>query len=251
MASPEVQPIKDFSYSNTTVLMIADVVEANFNQLKDEIIVVRPIWADPFITNFDNQVNACYDILGVDRKSAQKHSTFLRKSKQIEILEKMESFKIQLEEDFKTNTDLRDSYLSTLGFTQNWKEAFENHSNRHLILLLFTYSQNMTTNKETNINSQGMTPGLIQQIIGYAEVYKQLAENQQHEKSSSKILVGSDIVVFNDMYTVLSSICNICKNIYKSDKVKQQMFSMKHIYESFEHLRLPTVPPPPPTPPVQ
>lgn len=250
MASPEVQPTRDYHFSDTTVLMIADVVVDNFTELKPQIIVKRPTWADPFITNFDNQVDECYNILGINRKVAQKHARFLRTSKQEEILEKMESFKVLFEEDFKSSPGFRDATLTNLGFTANWNEAHRNESNRHLISLLFAFSQNMTNQLETKINNEGMTPGLIQEILGYANVYEQLAKNQQHEKSASKILVGSDIVLFNDMYAVLSSICNICKNIFVHDKVKQQMFSMKHIQESFEHLRIPDVPPPLPANPV-
>lgn len=248
MASPEVQPTRDYHFSDTTVLMIADVVVDNFNELKLEIIEKRPTWVDPFITNFDNQVDACYNILGINRKVAQKHARFLRTTKQEDILEKMVSFKVLFEEDFKSSPGFRNATLTDLGFTTNWNEAHRNKSNRYLISLLFAFSQNMTNQLETKINNNGMTPGLIQEILDYTDVYEQLAKTQQHEKSSSKVLVGSDIVLFNDMYAVLSSICNICKNIFVHDKVKQQMFSMKHIQESFEHLRVSI--PPPPAPPV-
>ena len=240
----DVQERRDYPCSDINMLRASMVICSNFKYLLPEILIKRPIWANPYITDVEAAVLAGYTIIGINPKLALREAVFQVTRAQSQGLTLLGDFKIFLEEDFKKVPKL-EKYLKDLGFISYWEEANVNKSQSALMQLMITFKDNCTQALITEFEAKGMTPGLCAEIIALADPFIAKEAIKDPLKDSTKILTANDIKALNDIYFPIGQICNICQRIFMHDKVKEQMFSFRHILRLMEH-QDDTTPPVPP-----
>ncbi len=90
----------------------------------------------------------------------------------------------------------------------------------------------MTDELAAEINAKGMDPLLIPNLKGYADTLKAANVTQGSAKKNRPKISEASIIALNEIYNSVISICEICRNIFKSDPVKSDMYSFTKTVEA-------------------
>ena len=189
----------------------------------------RTTWADPFFedlkTNIENTTNT---YLGKDAAKDMRKATQTVMYIQAQALNDLAEFKIQIEQDFKSNPTQKKEILTQLGFTAYHKLA-QKGDQEGLVNLLFQFKTNMTATLNTDIVAKGTAQATIDNIISYATTLKNANVTQETYKGTRQEITDEAIQAFNEIYYQVISIAKISSNFYKNDKTKQQLFSFAKV----------------------
>ncbi|NJK95311.1 MAG: hypothetical protein HC905_10695 [Bacteroidales bacterium] len=133
-------------------------------------------------------------------------------------------FKTQIDEDFKKETSKRDEILKTLGFAKHLR-GVQKGNQESLIQLLYQFKTNMSETLRQVIIAKGLSTTLIDNIIGYADTFKQANVTQESFKGSTKEITQEVTDVFNDIYDEIIGICKKASNYYQYEPLKKEQFT--------------------------
>lgn len=215
---------KDVEMLTATATIIENAI-ANKTFLQSK----RTTWADPFFNDLKTDIeNTTTTYLGKDAAKDMRKATQIVLGIQAQALNDLAEFKVQIEQDFKSNPTQKTEILTQLGFTTYHKLA-QNGDQEGLVNLLFQFKTNMNATLNTEITSKGTAQATIDNIIDYADTLKNANISQETYKGTRQEITDEAIQAFNAIYDQVISIAKISSNFYKTDKKKQQLFSFAKV----------------------
>ena len=189
----------------------------------------RSTWANPFFEDLKSEIeNITNTYLGKDAAQQMRQSTQIVLGIQKQALIELAEFKVQVEQDFKSNPVQRAEILTQLGITTYYKMA-QKGDQEGLVNLLFQFKTNLNPTLSAEIVAKGTSQNTLDNIAGYADVLKNANINQETFKGTRKEITDEAIQAFNEIYEKVISVAKIANNFYKTDKVKQQLFSFSKV----------------------
>lgn len=243
------QPIKRaYAGKDVEMLTVCGIIINHAIDNSTVLIAKRANWADPFLPDLKSSIeNAFTNILGIDNAQALRQATMVVRSIQDKALNDLAEFKVQIQEDFKSDKLRRDEILNTLGFTAHHKDA-RKKDQEALVELLIKFKVNMTAVLNAEIIAAGMFPGTIATIIGYADNLRDSNINQETLKGSRKTLSANAVNQLNSIYNASMSVARISANFFKTDSAMKDKFSYAKNRAVLNGGSSPTPPPTPPAP---
>lgn len=212
------------------------------------LIAKRPLWADPFFPNLKNRIEDAFpSLLGIDNAQAMRQATVVVTGIQAQALIDLAEFKVQIEEDFKSNRPRRDEILTTLGFTAHLKAA-QNKDQEALVELLNRFKTNMIATLSAEITAAGMAPATIAAISGYADILRDANITQETLKGSRKTLSANVVNQLNGIYNDVISVARISAKFFKNNSAMSDKFSYTKTLAAMNISSGPAPLPPTPTP---
>ena len=219
-----VYKVKDVAMLTATATIIEHAI-ANKSFLESK----RSTWASPFFDDLKAKIeNTTNTYLGTDAAKQMRDATQVVLGIQKQALSDLAEFKVQVEQDFKKNPIQKTEILTNLGFTSYHKIAQKNDQ-EGLVNLLFQFKKNLNPTLSTEIVAKGTSQNTINNIIDYAEVLKKANIDQETFKGTRTEITDEAITAFNEIYDQVISIARISANFYKTNKVKQQLFSFAKV----------------------
>ena len=189
----------------------------------------RSTWADPFFQNLKTQIQTTTETyLGKDAAQQMRKATQIVLNIQAQALNDLAEFKVQIEQDFKNVPTQKNEILTQLGFTTYYKMSLKGDQ-EGLVNLLFQFKTNLTPTLNTEIVTKGTAQATIDNIFDYANTLKEANITQETYKGTRREITDEAITAFNLIYDQVISIAKIASNFYKTEKVKQQLFSFAKV----------------------
>lgn len=216
--------VKDVEMLIATATIIENAI-ANRTFLETK----RSTWASPFFDDLKTKIKTTTETyLGKDAAQQMRQSTQVVLGIQKQALTDLAEFKVQVEQDFKSNPIQKTEILTQLGITAFYKMA-QKGDQEGLVNLLFQFKTNLNPTLSSEIVAKGTSQNTIDNIVNYAEVLKNANIDQETFKGTRKEITDEAIKAFNEIYESVISVAKIANNFYKTDKVKQQQFSFAKV----------------------
>ncbi len=94
------------------------------------------------------------------------------------------------------------------------------------------FKNNISNELAAEINTKGMDPALIPNIKNYADSLRTANVTQESAKKNRPKISEASITALNEIYNTVIGICEICRNIFKNDPVKSDMYSFTKTIEA-------------------
>ena len=121
-----------------------------------------------FFEDLKTQIQNTTDTyLGKDAAQQMRQATQIVLAIQAQTLNDLAEFKVQIEQDFKSNPTQKTEILTQLGFKTYHKLA-QKGDQEGLVSLLFQFKTNINPTLNTEIVAKGIAQITIDNIIGYA-----------------------------------------------------------------------------------
>jgi hypothetical protein len=216
--------VKDVEMLIATATIIENAI-ANRTFLETK----RSTWASPFFDDLKTKIKTTTETyLGKDAAQQMRQSTQVVLGIQKQALTDLAEFKVQVEQDFKSNPIQKTEILTQLGITAFYKMA-QKGDQEGLVNLLFQFKTNLNPTLNAEIVAKGTSQSTIDNIVNYAEVLKNANIDQETFKGTRKEITDEAIKAFNEIYESVISVAKIANNFYKTDKIKQQQFSFAKV----------------------
>lgn len=220
---------RNYSYKDVVMLMTSKVIAGNLLTNITELSAVRNDWTEPYATGLITRIDgAIENQLGIDPKKELRSATSELSAIQAPAKRDLSFFKTQVSEDFKAEPAVRDEILTLLGFTQ-FLRGVQKGNQQSLIQLLYTFKTNMTETLRTQVISKGMSPALIDNIMGYAATFAGANVNQESLKLSTKEITEEARQIFNSIYDEIIGICKKASVFYQYNPVKKEQFTFSKV----------------------
>ena len=121
--------------------------------------------------------------------------------------------------------------VKTLGFTKHLKDV-QKGKHEALIQLLYTFKTNMTDDLRNSIVANGVNATLIDNIIGYADAFKQASVKQETLKESTKEITKEVADTFNAIYDEIIGLCKKASNYYQYEPLKKEQFTFSKVIDN-------------------
>jgi hypothetical protein len=216
--------VKDVEMLIATATIIENAI-ANRTFLETK----RSTWASPFFDDLKTKIKTTTETyLGKDAAQQMRQSTQVVLGIQKQALTDLAEFKVQVEQDFKSNPIQKTEILTQLGIIAFYKMA-QKGDQEGLVNLLFQFKTNLNPTLIAEIVAKGTSQSTIDNIVNYAEVLKNANIDQETFKGTRKEITDEAIKAFNEIYESVISVAKIANNFYKTDKIKQQQFSFAKV----------------------
>ncbi|MBN2612914.1 MAG: hypothetical protein JXB00_15265 [Bacteroidales bacterium] len=216
---------RNYSCKDVDMLMASKTIAENFWANISELSATRTDWSEQYANDLITRIdNAIETHLGIDAKKDLRNATVTLASIQVPARRDVSYFKTQVDEDFKKETSKRDEILKTLGFA-NHLRGVQKGNQESLIQLLYQFKTNLTDTLRQEITAKGMNPTLLDNIIGYADTFKQANVTQETLKGSTKEITQEVSDVFNGIYDEIIGICKKASNYYQYEPLKKEQFT--------------------------
>ncbi len=240
--------VRKYSHSDSIMLTAVSTLVENAITHKAIIIPKRAIWVDPYLVTFQTRIDLVIkDIFGVDNAKELRVATQTVNAMQLDALHKLGLINTEITQDFKNTPARRTEILTTLGFKEFYKEAYQSGSHSSFVNLLYRFNQNMTDPLKAEIVAKGTEEASIDEIMAMALTLKNANVTQSTFKVNRPVLTEDTIKAFNDIYSEGIALGTICAKIFAADKAVKETFSYSKITNL---LKPPTPKPTPPVPPV-
>lgn len=216
---------RNYSCKDVDMLMASKTIAESFKTNISELSTTRTDWTEQYATDLITRIdNAIETHLGIDAKKDLRNATANLASIQVPAKRDVSYFKTQIDEDFKKETSKRDEILKTLGFTKHLR-GVQKGNQESLIQLLYLFKTNLTETLRQEITAKGINSALIDNIIGYADTFKQANVTQESLKGSTKEITHEVADVFNTIYDEVIGICKKASNYYQYEPLKKEQFT--------------------------
>lgn len=220
---------RKYKVKDVEMLTTAETIIENAIANKTFLQSKRSIWADPFFDNLKEKIQTDTDnYLGTDAAKNLRAASQIVYGIQAKALNDLAEFKVQIEQDYKKFPVQKTEILTQLGFT-TYHKAAQKGDQEGLVNLVFQFKKNLSTELAADIVAKGTAQATIDAIFEYAQTLKNANVSQETFKGARKEITNEVIVVFNDIYDEVISISKIASNFYKTDKIKQQLFSFAKV----------------------
>jgi hypothetical protein len=221
-----------YSYKDVTMLVACQTIVENFKAHRDEIIAVRSVWTDPFISTFETRINkAISNYLGLDPKQELKAASLAVTQVQEAALKDLSFLKVQIEADFTGDKVRQASLLDGLGYYSFWVPA-RGKNQQALIQLLYQYRNGLTKAVKTELVAKGINEALLNRISSYADTLRKANVTQETLKGSSREITEAGTVEFNAIYEQAMTVCKICAKIFADNLQVKDKFVFSKIAKS-------------------
>ena len=246
MATPEIT--RKYTGKDVEMLSACATIIEQATIHKTTLVSKRANWADPFLPNLQTRIDGAFaNYLGIDNAKQMRAATQVILNLQETALELLAEFKVQIEEDFKTDTVRRDEVLTQLGFTAHHKNA-QSRDQEALIQLLLQFNLNMTNDLKTEITAKGLALQTITDIITQADVLNNANITQETLKGGRKDITQEALTEFNGIYNEAISVARISAKFFKKDPAIKNKFSYSKTIKALNKPK-PTKPDVPPIKP--
>ena len=223
-------PTRKYSTSDVVMLTSSATIVENAILHKAFLVSKRATWADPFLPNLLARINtAVQTYIGVDSAKNLRLATQSVQALQVNALNKLSEFNVQITQDFKKVPTRKNELLNTLGFNDFYQDAYKNKSQEALINLLFQFKKNMDAALKTEITAKGTSATSIAEIIAFADTLNNANVNQETYKSNRPAITVAAINTFNDIYDDVINVATISAKFFKEDKAIKDSFSFSKI----------------------
>jgi hypothetical protein len=211
-----------FNYSDVNMLTASGTIINSALAQQPAITAKRPLWTLLFLQNLQTRINDAFpNVLGVDNAADMRDKTKIV----LDIMKVAEpnltTFKKQVERDFKDEEETLDEILTTLGFEAHYKRV-KAKDQEATIELLFKFDQNMTPALITQLAN--IAPQLITDIRAMATTLRDANINQETAKTMRGEITDAGVMELNGIYSIISDICIVCADLFKSNKTLQGEF---------------------------
>ena len=216
------------NYSNKDVDMlitVSSILETAIRH-KDLLQSKRAMWKDPFFDTLKAKIDtAIQTYLGIDSARDLRQSTQVIKNLQKQAQSDLAEIKVQIVEDFRGQKELSDELLRQLGFA-SYLKSVQKGDQEGLINLLYQFKLNLTpTMRKQIISGTGISPKVLDAVVGYADQLKEANVGQEGNKAARKIITQEAINVFNEIYNSVISISKIAVKFCKDNPALKTQFS--------------------------
>jgi hypothetical protein len=216
---------RSYKYKDVDMLMASKTIAESFKTNITDLSTTRTVWTEEYATGLSTRIdNAIETYLGVDSKKDLRNATAALALIQVPAKRDLSYFKTQIDEDFKKETSLKKEILKTLGFAQ-YLRSVQKGNQESLIQLLYQFKTNMNESLRLQITEKGMNPTLIDNIIGYADIFIAANVTQETFKGSTKEITQEVIGVFSEIYDEIIGICKIAAAYYQYEPLKKEQFT--------------------------
>lgn len=220
---------RNYKVKDVEMLITASTIIENAIANKAILQAKRSTWADPFFDDIKNNIQTTTDnYLGKDAAKNMRQATQVVLSIQSNALIDLAELKVQIEQDFKSNSIQKTEILTQLGFV-NYHKLAQKGDQEALINLLFQFKNNLTASLSSEIVSKGTAQTTLDNILNYGNTLKNASITQETYKGTRKEITAEAIMAFNSIYTEIISIAKISQNFFKTDKNKQAQFSFAKV----------------------
>ncbi|NJN26647.1 MAG: hypothetical protein HC819_12035 [Cyclobacteriaceae bacterium] len=216
---------RNYPCNDVDMLMASKTIAESFKTNIAELSVTRSLWTEQFAYDLISRIDSAIEThLGIDVKKALRDATASLSTIQVPAKRDVSYFKIQIEEDFKKEPSKRDEILKNLGFTKHIRDV-QKGNQESLIQLLYQFKINMSDTLRQEIVAKGLNTTLIDNIIGYANTFKQANVTQETFKSATKEVAKEVNDAFTAIYDEIIAICKIASKYYKYEPLKKEQFT--------------------------
>ncbi len=216
---------RNYSCKDVDMLMASKTIAESFKINLPELSATRTDWTEQYANQLINQIDQAIEThLGIDAKKELRNATSTLATIQAPARRDLSYLKTQLDDDFKKEPVLRDEILKTLGFAKHLREV-QKGSQQSLIQLLFQFKTNLTPALRQAITDKGINAVLLDNIITYADTFKQANATQESLKTSTKAITREVADVFNAIYDEIIGICKKASNYYQYEPLKKEQFT--------------------------
>lgn len=218
-----------YHYPDVHMLLACETICNTLHQNIGDLSVIRQHWSNEYVSDLHERIDYCIDhYLGIDPEKKMRHAAALFMSIQEPALRDVHFLKKQLEVDLKSDKNLLEDILTLLGYDAHLDETFEKDQ-KALIHLLTTLKKGLTDNLRQIIVDKGISPFLIERILGYQEDLKFKDVSFETREIPEKELSPEAIQVFNAIYKEVTDICKVATCYFHYDTFKKEQFSFHKV----------------------
>jgi len=219
---------RSYRYSDVNMLTAAATLIASAMAHAADITAKRVLWTMSFFKAIEKRITDAYpNFLGVDNAKDMRDKTKIVEAIMASAETDITTFRRQITRDFRTDKPTLNEYLTTLGFTANYK-GVKKGNQKATIELLFKFDKNMTSEIISQI-TPNIDAALITTIRGYATTLRDANVTQENAKTMRGEITDAAVTEFNDIYGTCIDIGVICADIFKKDKTIKKEFSFSDI----------------------
>ena len=223
---------RNYNYKDVDMLMASKTISESFKANLSELSAARTDWTEQYANDLVSGINSAIENnLGIDAKKDLRNATTSLGAIQVPAKRDVSFFKTQIDDDFKNDTSKRDEILKTLGFAKHLK-GVQKGNQEALIQLLYAFKTNITDALRQNITAKGLSASLIDNIIGYADTFKQANITQETFKGSTKEITKEVSDSFNAIYDEIIGICKKASNYYQYEPLKKEQFTFSKVIDN-------------------
>lgn len=220
---------RNYSFADVDMLIAASTIIETAIENKDFLITKRQAWTDPFFDDLKAKIDSTIkNNLGVDNAKELRKLTSSMKTLQKQAQTALAEFKVQIDMDFKKESQKRDEILNVLGF-KDYLKAVQKGNQEALINLLYQFKTNIDLTLQTEITQKGINKATIDVILNFADTIKDTNVNQEKAKSGKKTTTINYITEFNGIYDEVIAIAKIASNFCKDNPTLKEQFSFKKV----------------------
>jgi hypothetical protein len=220
---------RNYKCKDVDMLMTSKIVARCLKTNITELSATRTDWTEAYADGLITQIDSAMEnYLGVDSKKDLRNASASLAAVQVPAKRDLSYFKVQIDEDFKKETTKRDEILKTLGFAKHIK-GVQKGNQESLIQLLYTFKTNLTDALRQSITEKGLSTTLIDNIIGYAEIFNQANVTQEAYKGSTKEISKEVADALNGIYDQIIGICKKASNYYQYEPLKKEQFTFAKV----------------------
>jgi hypothetical protein len=224
----------DFLVTSATIVESA-ITHKAFLQTK------RSTWADPFFDDLKKRIDAAtQNFLGVDSAKDLRGATQALLAIQKQATADLAICKVQIVEDFKKDKTRRDELLRQLGFT-GFLKSVQARDQEALIQLLYQFKTNLTPALKDEIIAKGTAKEVLDTITAYADGLIAVNISQESFKGLRKIITAAAVQEFNELHSLVMSICKIAAKFYIDNPAVKDQFSFAKVSKTLNQTKLPIV----------
>jgi hypothetical protein len=220
---------RNYSCKDVDMLMASKTIAESFKANITGLSAIRTDWTEQYANDLILRIdNGIEKHLGIDAKKELRNATTYLGAIQIPAKRDVSFFKTQIDDDFKNDPSKRDEILKMLGFPKHLRNV-QKSNQEALIQLLYTFKTNMTESLKKEITAKGMNASLIENIIGYADTFKQANITQESFKESTKEISKEASDSFNAIYDEIIGICKKASSYYRYEPLKIEQFTFSKV----------------------
>lgn len=224
-----VKTTRKYKSKDVEMLTAAATIIDNAIANKTLLQTKRSTWTDAFFSDLKTQIETITNTyLGKDAAKEMREATQVVVNLQAKAQSDLAEFKIQIEQDFKNTPTKKDEILNTLGFATHYKKV-KAGDQEALVQLLYQFKTNITPALTTEIVEKGVAQTTIDTIVSYANTLKDANIIQEGTKGTRKEITEEAVLAFNNIYDQVVSVAKIARNLYKTEKTKQDLFSFSKV----------------------
>lgn len=222
MSTQRIYSASDVGMLTAILTMIDSAIAA-----EEFLSAKRPVWKSPYFQDTRARILGAFStILGISNVTELSRYTKTVIDLRQTILAELSDFLVQLKADYTDNPARAQELLQLLGFKsagvtlKSYKDDQE-----ALAQLLQRLKTGITPELKAELQSKGMSPQTIENILAHADTYIEANVKQESFKSEKKTITDANKQELNALYSTVIGISKIARSFYKGQPLEQEKFS--------------------------